>query len=60
MGQREVLAWLSENPGWHPTAEVEAALGLSHKGVQNALSRAAMWRDIESKMVGFRKLWRIA
>lgn len=55
MGQADVVAWLQENPGWHPTAEVVAALGQGYKGVQVALSRAAMWRDIEHRRDKSRK-----
>jgi len=58
MGQREVIAWLDENPGWHTTAEVVASMGQCYKAVQSALSLAAGWGDIDSKRDGFRKLWR--
>jgi hypothetical protein len=61
MTQRDVCEWLATNPGWHPTAEIVAALQQGYKGVQVALSRASMWGDIESRkggQHGQRKEWR--
>jgi hypothetical protein len=55
MGQQDVVTWLIQNPGWHPTAEVVEALNQGYKGVQVALSRAAMWRDIEHRRDASRK-----
>ena len=49
MTQGEVCNWLAAHPGWHETADIVTALGQGYKGVQVALSRAAMWRDIESR-----------
>jgi hypothetical protein len=60
MTQRDVCDWLAANPGWHPTADIVAALGQGYKGVQCSLMRAAMWRDIEHRRSKSRlgKEWR--
>jgi hypothetical protein len=49
MSQKDVCDWLAANPGWHPTAEIVAALGQGYKSVQTSLANGAMWRDIEHR-----------
>ena len=57
MGQREAIAWLEENPGWHRIGDITIALGQGEKAVLRALAKATALGDIQSKMVQYHKEW---
>lgn len=57
MGQREVIGWPQENPGWHRIDDIAAALGQGEKAVRMALAKATALDDIQSKKVQYHKEW---
>jgi hypothetical protein len=59
MGQREVVAWLSANPGWHRTDDITHAMGQCYRAVDRGLVNAARCGDIKSRKSQYAKEWSI-
>lgn len=57
MGQREIIAWLSANPGWHRTDDIVIALNQCTRAVLRGLRKAARSGDIKSRKAQYVKEW---
>jgi hypothetical protein len=57
MGQREIIAWLSANPGWHRTDDIVPALDQCYRAVDRSLVKAARSGDIKSRKAQYAKEW---
>ena len=57
MGQAEVLKFLEENPGWHPTKSISEALSnrMCHEATEVALKILKKNREVEWKMADDKK-----
>ena len=57
MGQREIMAWLEANPGWHRTDDITHAMDQCYRAVDRSLVKAARSGDIKSRKAQYAKEW---
>lgn len=57
MGQREIITWLSANPGWHRTDDITSAMDQCYRAVDRSLVKAARSGDIKSRKARYAKEW---
>jgi hypothetical protein len=52
MGQREIIAWLSANPGWHKTTDIVTGVGKGQSSVYNSARALAKHGEIQKRSCG--------
>ena len=52
MGQREIIAWLEANPGWHRTATVARGIGKGYPTIYGSLRALAKHGEIRKRSLG--------
>lgn len=58
MSQRDVLAWLKDNPGEHTADEIAEAQDLQVRNIRKALNALAKWGEVERLQSRGRFYWR--